>query len=188
MIITISGVPGSGKSTVAKLVAKKLGFRHNSAGDFMREIAEKRGVSLLELGRIAEKDRSIDRELDRRTIQLGKNEDNFVIDSRLAYHFIPQSFRVFLMVEEGAAAKRVFSDIKSKKTGRKVEKESTTPEATLAAIKKRRKSEELRYRKYYGLNPYDEKQYDLVIDTTKSNPEEIAKKIVEAVKKSCASC
>ncbi len=188
MIITISGVPGSGKSTVAKLVAQRLGFKHHSAGDFMREIAEKRGVSLLELGKIAEKDRSIDKELDERTIQLGKKEDNFVMDSRLAYNFIPESFKVFLMVDEKAAAKRIFSDIKSKKTGRKVEKESTTLAATLASIRKRKKSEQQRYRKYYGLNPYDTKQYDLVIDTTNLQPEGVAQKIAAASKNESPNC
>ena len=85
MIITISGVPGSGKSTVAKLVAQKLGFRHYSAGDFMRDIAEKRRMSLLELGKAAEKDRSIDHELDRRTAELGKSEDDFVMDLSLIH-------------------------------------------------------------------------------------------------------
>ncbi len=188
MIITISGVPGSGKSTVAGLVARKLGFRHYSAGDFMREIAEKRGMSLLEIGRVAEKDRTIDHELDRRTVELGKNEDDFVMDSRLAYHFIPKSFKVFLEVDDREAARRIFGDVRKKLKGRKVEKESTTLAATLAAIKKRRKSEELRYRKYYNLNPYDEKQYDLVIDTTKTTPDKVIGKVVAAVKKSCRSC
>lgn len=188
MIITISGVPGSGKSTVAGLVARKLGFRHYSAGDFMRELAEKRSVSLLELGKAAEKNRTIDQELDLRTAELGKNEDDFVMDSRLAYHFIPESFKVFLTVDEKAAAARIFSDVKSRKSGRKMEKESTTLTATLTAIKKRRKSEELRYRKYYNLNPYDEKQYDLVIDTTKTSPDKVVGKVVTAVKKFCRSC
>ena len=168
MRITISGVPGSGKSTVARLVARKLGFRHYSAGDFMRQAAEKRELSLMELSKIAEKDRSIDKELDSRTIELGKNEDDFVMDSRLAYHFIPGSFKVFLTVDVKEAARRIFGDVKKKMKGRAVEKESTTLPATLANIKKRKQSEQQRYRKYYGIDPYDEKQYDLVIDTTKS--------------------
>lgn len=188
MIITISGVPGSGKSTVARLVAKKLGFRHYSAGDFMREIAEKRGMSLLELGKAAEKDRSIDRELDERTIQLGKKEDDFVMDSRLAYHFIPNSLKVFLEADAKEAARRIFGDVRKKLGGRKVEKESTSLAATLAAIKRRKESEQVRYRKYYNLNPYDEKQYDLVIDTTKATPDKVAEKVVTAVKKFCRTC
>ena len=188
MIITISGVPGSGKSTVAKLVAQRLGFRHYSAGDFMREIAAKRHLSLLEISKKAEKDLSIDRELDERTGKLGKEEDDFVMDSRLAYHFIPKSFKVFLMADEKAAAKRIFGDVKSKKKGRNVEKESVTLAATVAAIRKRKESERLRYKKYYGLNPYDEKQYDLVVDTTKKTPEKVVAKVIEAVKKNRLCC
>lgn len=182
MIITISGVPGSGKSTVAKLVAGKLGMRHYSAGDFMREAAAKRKISLLEISKLAEKDRSIDRELDDMTARIGKTDDDFVIDSRLAYHFIPNSFKVFLTVDEKEAAKRIFSDVRGKKAGRKVEKESVTLATTLAAVKKRRKSEELRYRKYYSLNPYDPGQYDLVIDTTKANPDIVVEQVLAAVK------
>ena len=188
MIITISGVPGSGKSTVAKLVAKKVGFKHYSAGDFMREIAAKRNLSLLEISKVAEKDRGIDKELDERTVKLGKEEDDFVMDSRLAYHFIPNAFKVFLYVDAKAAAKRIFGDIRKKKEGRKVEKESTTLAATLSAIRKRRRSEELRYKKYYNIDLFNKKQYDLVVDTTKATPEEVAAKIVDAVKKSCMSC
>ena len=188
MIITISGAPGSGKSTVAKLVARKLGYKHYSAGDFMREIAEKRGLSLLELGKIAEKDRSIDQELDSRTITIGSKEDDFVMDSRLAYHFIPDSFKIFLEVDEKEAARRIFGDVKKKKTGRAVEKESTTLAATLAAIRKRKKSEEQRYEEYYRLNPYDKKQYDFVVDTTKTTPEQAVEKVIEAVKKEKTWC
>ena len=188
MIITISGSPGSGKSTVARMVALKLGLRHYSSGDFLREIAEKRGLSLLEISRAAEKDRSIDAELDERTSGLGKNENGFVMDSRLAYHFIPDSFKVFLTVDEKEAARRVFGDVKSKKGGRKVEKESTTFAATLAAIRERKKSEQRRYAKYYKLDPYALKQYDSVIDTSMSSPEEIASSIIDSIKGRLHSC
>ncbi len=188
MIITISGSPGSGKSTVAGLVAAKFGFRHYSAGDLMREIAEKRGVSLLEISRIAENDPSIDRELDKRTSALGTENNDFVMDSRLAYHFIPDSFKVFLTVDEKEAASRIFGDVKTKAKGRKVEMESTTLAATLKAVNERKKSEQQRYRKYYGIDPYDAGQYDLVIDTTKSTPEKVAETIVKAAKKSSRAC
>ena len=91
MIITISGIAGSGKSTVAKLLAKKLNYKHYSIGDFMREIAKQRKTTLLELSKEAEKDSSIDKELDQKQIELGKTQDNFVIDSRLGFHFIKNS-------------------------------------------------------------------------------------------------
>lgn len=176
MIITIAGDAGSGKSSVAELVAEKLKFRHYSVGDFMREIARKRKISLLALSKLAEKDRSIDEELDDIQIELGKYEDHFVLDSRLGWHFVPKSFKVFLKVNEKEAAKRIFEH------KRKEEEENKTVEETLQNIKDRKNSEILRYRKYYKINPYNNKNYDLIVDTTKLTPEESAEKITKAMK------
>ena len=105
MIITISGKPGSGKSTIAKELAKKLKLKHFSIGDFMREMAKDKNISLLELSELSEEDKSIDKELDNKQIQLGKREDNFIIDSRLGFHFIPNSVKIFLEVEIKESAK-----------------------------------------------------------------------------------
>jgi CMP/dCMP kinase len=188
MIITISGTPGSGKSTAGKTLAAKLGFKHYSAGDFMREIAAKKGVTLNELGKLAEKDHSIDEELDKRTAKLGKDQDDFVMDSRLAYHFIPGSFKVFLEVSDTEAAKRIFGDSQVKKQGRVVEKENTTFEATLKSISERKVSEQVRYKNYYNLDPYDRSQYDLVIDTTKTAADHVVDLIIAALKKKASCC
>src|SRR3989338_7586745 len=99
MIITIAGTPGAGKSSVAKLVAKKLKLKHYSTGDYMRQIALKRNISLMELSKIAEKDKTIDKELDNWQIKSGKTKDNFVIDSRLGFYFIPHSIKVLLLAD-----------------------------------------------------------------------------------------
>ena len=175
MIITISGVPGSGKSTVATLVAKKLNFKHHSIGDLMRTLAAKKKMSLLELSEVAEKDKKVDEELDAAQVELGKKEDNFVLDSRLGYHFIPHSFKVFLKVEPEEAARRIFC------AKREEEKENITMEDTIRNIKRRKESETLRYKKFYGLNPFDESQYDLIVDTTRLTSKETAAKIIEKV-------
>ena len=52
MIIVLGGRAGSGKSTIAKEVAKKLGYKHYSMGDLQRNIAKEKGISLLELGKL----------------------------------------------------------------------------------------------------------------------------------------
>ena len=72
MIITISGDLGSGKSSVCKAINKEFGMKHFSVGDFVREMAAKRGLSLMELSKQAEKDSGIDKEIDRMTEELGK--------------------------------------------------------------------------------------------------------------------
>ena len=175
MIITISGALGSGKSTVAKILVRKFNLKHYSTGDFMREISAKRGVTLLELSKLAETDKSIDKELDERQIKLGKEEDDFIIDARLGWHFIPNSVKIFLDVADEEAAKRIF------KEGRTDEKYNLDVESTLENIKNRRDSEIKRYQEYYGLNYYDHNNYDLVVDTTEIPVEEVAKKIIKFI-------
>ncbi len=175
MIITISGIAGSGKSTVAKLLAKKLHYKHYSIGDFMREIAKERGLGLLELSRLAEKDRSVDEELDKRQIELGKKEDNFVIDSRLGFHFIPKSKKIFLDVDMAEASKRIFKE-------RREHEQYKDIQDSIEKIKTRIGSEDKRYKGYYDIDYKDKSNYDIIVDTTKTKPEEVVEKIVEAVK------
>ncbi len=177
MIITVSGNPGSGKSSVSRLLAKKLGFRHYSVGDLMRTLAKRRGISLLDISRKAEKDRSIDIELDKMQTDLGKKQDNFIIDSRLGFHFISHSVKVFLEVRDEVAAERIFKDLK------RDERENTSLEKTLENIKRRKKSERLRYRRYYSLDCYNKKQYDLILDTTHLSIEQVVEKILEFLEK-----
>ncbi len=112
MIITVSGKAGSGKSTVSKLLAKKLGLKHYSSGDFMRQMAKERGVTLAELSKQAEQDKgAIDKEIDERQKELGKKENNFVIDGRLSAFFIPNAdFKVFLDCDDDVRAKRILGD------------------------------------------------------------------------------
>jgi len=176
MIITIAGKAGAGKSTVAKIIARKLGFEHYSTGDFMRDMAEDSKIDILELSKRAEKDRSIDEELDRRQIELGKKEDNFVIDGRLSWHFIPDSIKVFIDADFDVRAKRIYHD--------SIRKEhNVSLETAKKNLKKREDSELKRYREYYNLNPHEHSNYDIVVDSSNLDQFQVADKILEFVKK-----
>jgi cytidylate kinase len=177
MIITIGGMVGSGKSTVAKALAQRLGFQHKSAGDFMREMAQERGVDLLVLIDEAKKSDSIDREIDDRTKQFVETKVHAVMDGRMAWKFIPGSFKVLLTVDIDEAARRIFAE------KRPDERYNTTLAATKRNIKKRMDAEKVRYKKYYGVDHLDPKQYDLVIDTTELSSEAVVNQIIAKLPK-----
>jgi CMP/dCMP kinase len=176
MIITISGKAGSGKSTVAKKLATKLNLTHYSIGDLMRSIAKKRGISLMELSKLAEADDSIDLELDKKQISL-KDMDNFVIDGRLTAFFIPKSdIRVFLDCEDKVRADRILRE------GRRDEGAEDIDEL-IGIIRKREESEKKRYKEIYNVNYLDQNLYNLKIDTTNLTADQVVQKISENVKK-----
>jgi CMP/dCMP kinase len=179
MIITMCGDLGSGKSTVAKILASKLGFKRKSVGDFMGEIALKKGISVMELSKEAENDNgAIDKILDDEQKKLNNSSENIIFDSRLGWHFIPNSFKIYLKVDINVAAKRIFND---KRTD---EKENTTLEETKKHMILRKQSEIDRYKKYYRIEKYDdEKNFDIVVDTTSISADEVAEKIITEINK-----
>lgn len=177
MIITISGRPGSGKSAVATRVARALGLRHVSAGDFMREMAAERDMSILELSRSAEERDAIDREIDARTARLAEESSDFVIDARLGWHFVPDSVSVFLEVRPEVAARRVYE------AQRGSEHENVDLDQTREAIESRTESERKRYLNYYDLDYTDYSHYDLVVDTSEKTIDEVVAAILEHVRR-----
>lgn len=175
MRITISGTPGAGKTVVAKELAKRLKLKHYSIGKFMRDIAKKKKYSLIKLSKLAEKSKLIDKELDKKQINL-KYKDKFVIDGRISFYFIPNSIKVFLDANFLTRAKRIFDD------NRKGEHFSNLLK-TKKEIKERANSELKRYKKYYGLNYLDKKNYDYILDTTNLNVKQATDKIIKFIKK-----
>lgn len=183
-IITIAGELGSGKSSTAKALAEKLGYVHASTGDFMRSLAHERGLSLAELGAVAEHDGTIDTLLDDYNRSIGQME-NVVIDSRLGFHFIPESFKVFLNLDPAIAAERILQD-KKNNPNRHTEshKSFDTRESIMESVASRLSSEKKRYNDMYGIPDHtDRRNFDLVVDTGIASISEVAGKIIEEYKK-----
>ena len=179
-IITIAGLPGSGKSSTARGIAAKLGYEHFSSGDLFRQMAEERGLSVEEINFAAEKQKEIDKEVDELLVRLGKEKNHLVIDSRTAFHWIPESFKVFLDLDSTMAAKRTYEQIQ--KEGR-----SSQAGASLEEVRektaKRIQSEQKRYQSLYGIDVIDKSQFDLVVDTAAHNLEGVINLVVDAYKK-----
>lgn len=169
--ITITGTLGSGKSSVCKILAKH-GMNVISGGDVFRQVAEEKGVSVIELNRMAYEDKSIDKLVDERTTELGRTMSNTIFDARLAWHFVPSSFKVFLFTSIHEAAKRILSG--ENRTAESY-KDITAAESGLL---ERMKLEKQRFKDIYGIDYLDVKNYNLIIESTCATPEEIAQEIL----------
>ena len=172
MIITVGGSIGSGKSTLARMLAEKCGFKYLSVGGIMRSMAKERGISLLDMGRLAETDSSIDKELDKRQKELcaGSCDAGCVMDSRLGAYLLDADFKIWLDASPDVQAKRI--------AGR----DKLSPAEAREQIAKRRASERVRYKGIYGIDLEDLSVYDLVLDTTRLTKEQMLEECVKAIK------
>jgi cytidylate kinase len=174
LLITISGLPGAGTSTVARLVATALGIERLDGGTVFRTMAAERGLDVGAFSLVAEDDPEFDLELDQRLANRARVGD-VLLESRLA---------AWIVTNEGLAATRVWVDADEAERARRVSaREGVDPEAALEANRAREASERRRYRSYYGIDLDDQTVYDLVIDSTGIEPEAIAESIVAAITK-----
>jgi len=176
-IITITGDPGSGKSTISNILCKKLGYEYVYTGMIHRKIAERHGMDAYELNKYAEEHPEIDDEIDSTFKTLDKDNKNYIVDSRLAWFFIENSFKIYLRTNPAVAAKRIFNDNK-----RFSEKYETEKDA-LKTIIRRKESEDKRYFKKYKADCSNMNNFDLLLDTSFLTPEQIADFIIEKYKK-----
>lgn len=173
MLITISGLPGSGTSTAARAVASALSLEHLDGGTLFRAMAEERGLSLADFAVLAEGDDRIDRALDDRLSQRALAGD-VLVESRLAG---------WLAVRAGADGLKVWVDCDEHERARRVGgRDDHDVEEALATNQRREASERARYRSYYGIDLADLAVYDLVVDSTTDSADDVAKQIVEAAK------
>ena len=147
----------------------------------MRKIALDMGISLDELQRKAELDDVIDLKIDEEVRKMGKQE-KIVIDSRLAFHWIPESFKVYLDLPPEIAKGRILNNLKDNKLRRESES-SSTPEEIYEKIMRRLESEKKRYQELYGVDHTEKNNFDLVIDTNKNDLNQVVEIILEAYKK-----
>jgi cytidylate kinase len=171
MLITVSGPAGSGKSTLAAALADRLGYEHVSGGDIFRSIADERGLSPLELNRLAEDDDQIDRDLDRRLRSTARDADDLVLESRLAGWMAGDyaDLKVWLDAPLDVRAARI------------AEREEKAVDVASEETRARAQSEALRYAEYYDIDIEDLSIYDLVVNTARWGPEGVLDLVDTAV-------
>lgn len=176
MHITLTGNLGSGKSTLSKILEEEYGYEIFSTGKVIRKIAEEHGLSVLEMNELMNKDPKYDHEIDDTTARISReNPDKSILfDSRLAWHFVDRSFKVFLSVSLDVAAKRVAGD-----ASRGEVEHYTSLEDAKENLKKRAQTEDIRYKDLYNIEYFDYSNYNLVLDSTDCAPDVLAKILKE---------
>lgn len=179
MHITLTGNLGSGKSTLGKILAEKYGYEIYSTGTVIRKIAEEQGVSVLEMNKLMESDSKYDHMIDDTTARISREmkEKNILFDSRLAWHFVEESFKVFLSVNINEAARRVYAD-----ASRGDVESYASVEECAARLTERAQTEDRRYRELYNIEYFDYSNYNLVLDSCET-PEVLAKVLVTEAKR-----
>lgn len=177
MKIAISGYPGSGKTTIGKMLAEELGLEFISIGNLRGKMATERGMTIEELNKLGETESWTDREVDEYQKKYGETHDDFVAEGRLAFYFIPDSIKVFLTVDPRLSAERIWKNPRPDE----IKRESVEDE--MKAISERVESDKKRYQKYYGVNPYDLKKFDVAVDTSQLDANQVLQKILIEIKK-----
>ena len=168
--ITISGTPGSGKSTVAQILEKKLGLKYVYFGEIFRKLAAKHNMSLEEFGRYCETNREVDQELDDSQLEVLRKGE-VILEGRLAgwlaYKNNIQAVKIMINADIQTRAERI------------VKREGGDVKQREQEMLKREKSEALRYKQYYDIDLKDSSIYDIVVDSADKTAEEAADLILK---------
>lgn len=180
MRFSITGHLGSGKSTICKLLNKEYGFETISAGSLMRELAAEKGVSILDFQKSSSNLEHVDNYIDSAIVDKNRtipNDKNVIFDSRMAWHFLPQTFKIFIVVSPYEAALRTYLTRSSK------DEMYTSVEEAMNKLIERRVVENRRYKAIYEVNCEDLSNYDVVIDTSFISPKEAVDIIIDCYNK-----
>ncbi|MEK7639325.1 MAG: cytidylate kinase family protein [Patescibacteria group bacterium] len=172
-IITVSGKPGSGKSSTADRVAELLGYTRHSSGDVVRHVLAKKHMTLEEYNRLAALDHNLDDKVDEELRTLRDHKD-IVIDSRLGFYWIPESFKVYLDLDLEIATARVFKDLIHNKSRGATESKNNSLDAVAIEVRDRMNTERNRFKSVYGVDPFNTEHFDLIIDTSRHDPQTVA--------------
>lgn len=181
MRVTVSGLPGSGTTSLANLLAKSHSYDLISAGEVFRQMAAERNMDLTSFGRLAREDPAFDRMIDERQKEIAMEHDNIIIEGRLSAWFVPEAdLRVWLFAPMGTRVRRIFA------------RDSPEDMETAAKVTKdREKCESDRYKSFYGIDINDLSPYHLVLNSEYWSVDELGSVVVNALEmvqnRSCAN-
>jgi len=172
LVVCIGGMAGSGKSTVAKKLAKKYGLTYVSGGDALRAIAVEKGYIATRRGwwegkegmrflKERGKDERFDEKVDRKLLELARH-GNVILDSWTMPWLVEDAFKIWLQASPEKRAKRI--------AGR----DKIGYEEALDALKQKEKQTKTIYEKLYGFClGEDFAPFNFILDTENMNSSEV---------------
>jgi len=184
-IITISGTPGSGKSTIAKNLVKIFNAKRVYVGGIRRDMAKEKGMTLMELNQYAltnpEADVDVDKKVNAEIKKLAKKFP-VIVEGRTQFHFFPDSIKLYIKADLEEGAKRIWLSLqKPANKAKRNEARVNSLKELMEKIINREKNDLKRYKKYYNLNHTDKSHYDFIIDTTHINAKQATQKVVNFI-------
>ena len=176
-IITLAGDIARGKGTVAEILRKDLKYTIYSNGQYFRKLAIEHNMTVRQFNKYVKEHKEIDLAIEENAKNYAKDHDNLIIDARLGWYVVPDSFKVYLKVDLDESARRVLNDL----TRGKVEKYDNFEQAR-SEILERYNLENERYFKVYGIHKEDLSNYDLIIDTTNISAKQTAQQLLDTYK------
>jgi CMP/dCMP kinase len=180
MLITFAGLHGTGKTTVAKLIAERFGLEHYSTGMIFREMAEEKSMSLVDFSEYASKHKEVDINLDNKMKSIGLNGD-CVLDGQLCWYFLKKEadWKILLTCEEETRIQRIFNRDREKKG------DTITLDDVRVETLERERIEHARYKEIYGIDITDMdfviENHNIVVDTTDIGIDEVVEKICSLI-------
>lgn len=161
MLITVSGLPGSGTTTVSNLLSDHYKIKVISAGEVFRTLAQEKGMSLIDFSKLAEQDTSIDLQIDEKQREIAQTYDNIILEGRLAGHMAKNALKIWVKASIEERVKRICY------------RENIPYEQTYGETNVREASEALRYLEIHNIDINDLSIYDIVIDSGRWNQYQI---------------
>lgn len=173
MRLTISGPPGSGKTTACNRLSEELGLKAVVFGKIFRELAAEKQLTLGEMGALAEKDPSIDAAIDAKILEIARANEDIILESRLSAYMLSRNsipaFKIYLGASPEVRMSRI--GVREGESLEQAKKETIERQA----------SEAKRYMMYYNIDVNDMSVYDLVVDTDNLDPDGVIETILKAI-------
>jgi cytidylate kinase len=172
VVICISGMAGSGKSTVAKKLAERYGLKYYSGGEALKELAAERGLKPFKHGwweseegirfiQERENDPKFDEAVDKKLMELAQ-QGNVILDSWTMPWLLKEGFKIWLEASLQKRAERI------------AKRDKITIQEASEAIKKKEEGTKAIYKKLYGFDlGGDFSPFHFILDTDNLGTEEV---------------